>query len=155
MGTYSRNPERASWSDSTLPIHQSLFTSGAERGFFNKALYINTSTKLNINFFFVVKCRKSIFFFPPLSSFYTASKAHWPGSSLCLPTFGQWRGFRENNTTINQKRRGDKGKRLSCGLDRAFPCKVPWLATAVTVDFTRLAAVDGDVTSFATPRRGN
>lgn len=40
MGTYSRNPERAYWSDSTLPIHQSLFTSGVERGFFNKALYI-------------------------------------------------------------------------------------------------------------------
>lgn len=40
MGTYSRNPEWAYCSDSTLPIHQSLFTSGMERGFFNKALYI-------------------------------------------------------------------------------------------------------------------
>lgn len=40
MGTYLRNPERAYWSDSTLPIHQSLFASGMEREFFNKALYI-------------------------------------------------------------------------------------------------------------------
>lgn len=40
MGTYLTNPEWAYWSDSILPIHQSLFTSGMERGFFNKALYI-------------------------------------------------------------------------------------------------------------------
>lgn len=40
MGTYSRNPEGAYCSDLNLPIHQSLFTSGTERGFFNKALYI-------------------------------------------------------------------------------------------------------------------
>lgn len=53
---------------------------------------------------------QKIGFFPPLSSFYTASKAHWPGSSLYLPTFGQWRGFRENNTTINQKKEGRQRK---------------------------------------------
>lgn len=60
-------------------------------------------------------------FFPPLSSFYTASKAHWPGSSLYLPTFGQWRGFRENNTTINQKKEGRQRKIIKLWLQSCIP----------------------------------
>jgi hypothetical protein len=51
MGTYSRNPEQAYWSDSALPIHQSLFTSDTERELFNKALYIALFIKQNINLF--------------------------------------------------------------------------------------------------------
>ena len=102
MGTHSRNVEWAHWSDSALPVIQALFPSGMDRGFFNKAFYITPLPNYTWTFF-VVKSRKSIFP-PPLSSFYLASKAHWPGSSLYLLTFAQWRGFRENNTTTNQKK---------------------------------------------------
>lgn len=49
-----------------------------------------------------------------------------------------------------RKRRGDKGN-LSCSFDRAFPCKVPRLSTAVTVDFAGLAAVDGYMASLTAP----
>lgn len=88
--------------------------------------------------------------FSTLSSFCTSSKAHWPGtSSICQPLASE-----EDSEKILQpsirKRRGDKGN-LSCSFNRAFPCKVPRLPTAITVDFTGLAAVDGYVPSLTTP----
>lgn len=49
-----------------------------------------------------------------------------------------------------RKRRGDEGY-LGRGFDRAFPRKVPRLPAAVTVDFTRFAAVDGHVAGLPTP----
>lgn len=94
--------------------------------------------------------QKVDFFYPPLSSFYM-SRAHWPGTSLYLPTVGQWRGFREIIQPSIRKRRGDAGNALSCGLDAAFLCQVPRLAAVVTVDFARLAALYGDMADLAAP----
>lgn len=79
------------------------------------------------------------------------SRAHWPGTSLYLPTFGQWRGFRENNTTINQKKEGDKGNELSCGLDGALFRQVAGLAAVIAVDFICFAALHSNMTDLTAP----
>lgn len=50
-----------------------------------------------------------------------------------------------------RKRRGDKGNGLSCGLNGAFFRQMARLAAVIAVDFTRLAAVHGNVTDLATP----
>lgn len=52
---------------------------------------------------FVVKCRQSFPPPPPLSLFYIASKATGQGRDQ-LPSFSQRRHFRENNTSISQKK---------------------------------------------------
>lgn len=73
-------------------------------------------------------------------------------ASICQP----WASEEDSEKIIQpsiRKRRGDKGKGLSCSLDGAFSCQVPRLATAVAVDFTCLAAVDGNVTGFTTPKQ--
>ncbi len=68
-----------------------LFTSGMERGLLKRHtlhLYLNKHFILNAIWFF--------FFTPYLHNRKTKLKAaHWPGKGLCLPAFGQWRGFRE------------------------------------------------------------
>lgn len=85
----------------------------------------------------------------------TCQVAHWPGTNLCQPYFGQWRGFRENNTTNHQseKRRGNRGHWLCTGFYGAVFCHVACLAAVVAVGLTGFTALHGDVTNLTTPRR--
>lgn len=69
--------------------------------------------------------QKVDFFFHPFPPFTQQVKLTGLGvASVCQPLASE-----EDSEKIIQpsirKRRGDKGKQLSCGLNRAFPGKVP------------------------------
>lgn len=84
----------------------------------------------------------------------TCQVAHWPGTNLCQPYIGQWRGFRENNTTNHQseKRRGNRGHWLCTGFNGAVFCHVACLAAVVAVGLGGFTALHSDVTNLTTPR---
>lgn len=101
---------------------------------------------------FCIDCRK--IFFHPFHCI-TWQVAHWPGTNLCQPYIGQWRGFRENNTTNHQseKRRGNRGHWLCTGFNGAVFCQMACLAAAVAVGLSGFTASHSDMTNLTTSKR--
>lgn len=75
------------------------------------------------------------------------------GLASVSQNFGQWRGFRENNTTNHQseKRRGNRGHWLCAGFNGAFFCQVACLSAVVAVSLAGFTALHSNVTSLTTP----
>lgn len=96
----------------------------------------------------------SFFFFTPyLHKGKTKLKAaHWPAWERPLfASLWPMKRIQRRETTINQERRGDRGKELRRCFNGAFSGQVTGLATVVAVDLRRLAALHGHMTDLATP----
>lgn len=140
------------WSQRSPVAHDvpvtDLLTSGVERGPLTERhtlhLYLNKHLILNAIWFF----------FTPL--LYNKGKtklkaAHWPEKGLCLPGFGQWRGFREEKQPSIRKGGGGRGKELRRRFNGALSRQMTGLAAVVAVHLSGLAALHRHVTNLTTP----
>lgn len=80
-------------------------------------------------------------------------KVNWPRSSLHLSIVGQWRGFRQNTTIINQQKGagGPQRKNLSGIFSGATPGYMSRLSTTIALDLHCLGTVDDHMAVLATP----